>query len=441
MRQGVRREMSARISRHGTLPKRIATLSVHTSPLEQPGGGDAGGMNVYVLETARRLADSGVAVEIFTRATSSDLPRVVAVEPGVIVRHVTAGPFEGLSKQDLPGQLCAFTAAVLRAEAQHEPGWYDVVHSHYWLSGQVGWLARERWGVPLVHTAHTLALTKNEHLAAGDAPEPLARIVGEQQVVAEADRLIANTDDEAKQLIESYDADPARIVTVPPGVDLDTFRPGDAGAARQRLDIAPDALVLLFVGRLQPLKAPDVLLRAAARLVDSDTDAARRLQVIVVGAPSGSGVEDPLALPRLAAELGIADRVRFEPPASRTRLADFYTAADLTVVPSHNESFGLVALESQACGVPVVAAAVGGLRTAVQDGRTGLLVDSHRTSDWAAALGSLLAEPKRRTELGAAARLHAEQFSWRHTADGLLVAYRDALADFGDPVLAASGSR
>ena len=441
MRQGVRREMSARVARHGTLPKRVATLSVHTSPLEQPGGGDAGGMNVYILETARRLADSGVEVEIFTRATSSGLPRVVEVEPGVIVRHVTAGPFEGLSKQDLPGQLCAFTAAVLRAEAQHEPGWYDVVHSHYWLSGQVGWLARERWGVPLVHTAHTLARTKNAYLAAGDAPEPLARIVGEQQVVAEADRLIANTEDEAKELINWYDADPTRIVTVPPGVDLDIFRPRVARPARDRLGIAQHALVLLFVGRLQPLKAPDVLLRAVARLVELDPELARRLQVVIVGAPSGSGVNDPLALSRLASELGIADRVRFEPPASRSRLADFYTAADLTVVPSYNESFGLVALESQACGVPVVAAGVGGLRTAVADGRTGALVGSHRTEDWADVLGGLLRAPQRRAALGVAARLHAEQFSWRHTADGLLAAYRDVVADFGSLALTGSDSR
>ncbi len=198
--------------------------------------------------------------------------------------------------------------------------------------------------------------------------------------------------------------------------------------------------MLLFVGRLQPLKAPDVLLRAAGRLAATDPELARRLQVVIVGAPSGSGIADPLVLPRLAAELGIADRVRFEPPASRTRLADFYTAADLTVVPSYNESFGLVALESQACGVPVVAAAVGGLRTAVQDGRTGRLVDGHATEDWATVLGSLLHEPGRRAEFGVAARAHAQQFSWRHTADGLLVAYRDALADFGAPELAASGA-
>lgn len=433
MRQG-------RITRHRVLPRRVATLSVHTSPLEQPGGGDAGGMNVYVLETARRLADSGVEVEIFTRAVSSDLPRVVEVEPGVTVRHITAGPYEGLSKNDLPGQLCAFTSAVLRAEAQHEPGWYDLVHSHYWLSGQVGWLARERWGVPLVHTAHTLARAKNANLAAGDTPEPLARIVGEQQVVDEADRLIANTASEAGQLVDWYGADPERVATIPPGVDLQTFQRRDQAGARRRLGVAADALVLLFVGRLQPLKAPDVLLRAAAQLVAGDPELGRRLQVIVVGAPSGSGLTHPDAYATLAAELGIADRVRFEPPADRERLADFYAVADLTVVPSYNESFGLVALESQACGTPVVAAAVGGLPTAVADGRTGLLIEGHRTADWAGALAGLLAQPGRRAELGRAARLNAERFSWRHTADGLLVAYRDAIAEFGALALTGSGS-
>ena len=170
---------------------------MHTSPLEQPGTGDAGGMNVYVVETSARLAELGVEVEVFTRATRSDLPPVVELAPGVTVRHLTAGPFEGLSKEDLPAQLCALTSGVLRAEAAHEPGWYDVVHSHYWLSGQVGWLASERWGVPLVHTAHTLAKVKNLALADGDAPEPLRRVVGEEQVVAASDRLVANTAEEA----------------------------------------------------------------------------------------------------------------------------------------------------------------------------------------------------------------------------------------------------
>ncbi|HEX2903001.1 MAG TPA: D-inositol-3-phosphate glycosyltransferase [Jatrophihabitans sp.] len=417
------------VTRHGVLPKRIATLSVHTSPLDQPGAGDAGGMNVYVLETARRLAASGVEVEIFTRAVSSDLPRSVQVEPGVLVRHITAGPYEGLSKNDLPGQLCAFTAAVLRTEAQHEEGWYDLVHSHYWLSGQVGWLARDRWRVPLVHTAHTLAKAKNAAMAAGDCPEPPARIIGEQQVIDEADRIVANTADEAEQLQRWYDADPAKVVTVPPGVDLGTFCPMDRAAARAAIGVPADALVLLFVGRLQPLKAPDVLLRTAAELVRRDPQAAQRLQVLVVGAPSGNGLAEPSAYPDLARALGIADRVRFCPPASRAELARYYNAADLTVVPSHNESFGLVALESQACGTPVVAARVGGLPTAVPAGRTGLLVAGHRIADWADALHSLLHDPGRRAAFARQARSHAEQFSWRHTADGLLAVYRDALAD------------
>ncbi len=408
-------------------PRRIATLSVHTSPLDQPGTGDAGGMNVYIVEVSRRLAEMGVAVEVFTRATASGLPPVVEMSPGVLVRHVTAGPFEGLSKGDLPAQLCAFTSGVLRAEAQHEPGWYDVVHSHYWLSGQVGWLARDRWGVPLVHTAHTLGKVKNAALAEGDQPEPLARLIGEDQVVAEADRLVASTQDEAWQLMHWYDADPDRVLVVPPGVDLEMFRLADASAARTRLGVPPDAVVLLFVGRIQPLKAPDVLLRAAAVLADRDPELRRRLQVIVVGGPSGTGLAEPKHLHHLAHALGIADLVRFERPAAPDRLADFYRAADVTVVPSHNESFGLVALESQACGTPVVAAAVGGLPTAVADGVSGILVAGHDPTDYALAIERIVGAPGRRPALAAAARAHAEEFSWQRTAEHLLDTYRDAL--------------
>ncbi len=426
-------------------PRRIATLSVHTSPLDQPGTGDAGGMNVYIVEVSRRLAELGVAVEVFTRATSSDLPPLVEMFPGVTVRHVTAGPFEGLGKNDLPAQLCAFTSEVLRVEAQHEPGWYDVIHSHYWLSGQVGWLARDRWGVPLVHSAHTLAKVKNALLAEGDTPEPLARLIGEEQVVAVADRLVASTDDEARQLVGRYGAEPGRVVVVPPGVDLEMFRLGPASTARTRLGIPPDAVVLLFVGRIQPLKAPDMLLRAAARLLERSAaepgggSLADRLVVLVVGGPSGTGLAEPEHLHHLAASLGIADLVRFERPVPPGRLADFYRAADVTVVPSHSESFGLVALESQACGTPVVAAAVGGLLTAVADGSSGLLVAGHHPDDYAAAIERILAAPGLRTGLARAARAHAEEFSWRRTAEQLLDTYRDALltAPFALPEVAS----
>jgi D-inositol-3-phosphate glycosyltransferase len=415
---------------------RVATISVHTSPIDQPGTGDAGGMNVYILEVARRMADAGVAVEIFTRATSSDLPPVVEVAPGVHVRHVIAGPFEGLAKEELPAQLCAFTNGVLRAEAARPPGFYDVIHSHYWLSGQVGWLAKERWGVPLVHSAHTLAKVKNARLAAGDRPEPRARVIGEEQVVAEADRLVANTYAEAGDLVRQYAADPALVSVVEPGVDLDRFQPPAVGrevrarlTARRHLGLPEQGYVVAFVGRIQPLKAPDVLLRAAAALHTLDPAVADRLTVVIAGGPSGSGLDRPTSLMDLAHALGIADSVRFLPPQTGADLPALYRAADLVAVPSYNESFGLVALEAQACGTPVVAAAVGGLATAVQDGVSGNLVVGHDPVDWARILGDLLAAPARRAELARGAVRHARNFSWARTAAGLLEVYGGAVVE------------
>ncbi|SER40349.1 D-inositol-3-phosphate glycosyltransferase [Lentzea albida] len=414
--------------------KRVAVLSVHTSPLEQPGTGDAGGMNVYIVQTATRMAQRGVEVEIFTRATSSELPPVVELAPGVRVRNVAAGPFEGLGKEELPGQLCAFSAGVLRAEARHEPGYYDAIHSHYWLSGQVGWIARERWGVPLVHTAHTLAKVKNLALAEGDTPEPRMRVIGEDQVVSESDRLVANTDIEAGELIKLYDAEPSKVAVVPPGVDLDRFTPGDQGAARRSIGVPQDAVVLAFVGRIQPLKAPDVLLRAAAEMLVRDPGLRSRLVVLIVGGPSGSGTERPKALEELAAQLQITDVVRFLPPQPGPALAQVYRAADLVAVPSHNESFGLVALEAQACGTPVVAAAVGGLPVAVNDGVSGVLVQGHEPGEWAAAISGV-ALPQRE-HLASNAVGHARRFSWDRTTDALLAGYQEAAEVFRREVFA-----
>jgi D-inositol-3-phosphate glycosyltransferase len=417
-------------------PRRVAMVSVHTSPLDQPGTGDAGGMNVYIAEVSRRLAARGTEVEVFTRATSGAQPATVPLADGVLVHNITAGPYEGLPKEDLPGQLCAMTAGVLRREAARREGWYDLIHSHYWLSGQVGWLAKERWGVPLVHTMHTMGRVKNRDLAPDDRPEPELRIIGEQQVVDAADRLVANTAAERADLVDLYDADPDLVDVVLPGVDLEAFHGGGRASARARLGYGRDDLVVLFVGRIQPLKAPDVLVRAAAELAAIDPDLAARVRLVFCGGPSGSGTEHPTALADLAADLGV--RATFHPATARADLCAHYAAADLVAVPSHSESFGLVAVEAQACGTPVLAADVGGLPVAVADGRSGLLVQGHEPREWAGRMRAVLADDALRLRLAAGARTHAESLSWDRTVDGLLASYdaalrapRDALQQVG----------
>ncbi|SDC90202.1 D-inositol-3-phosphate glycosyltransferase [Streptomyces prasinopilosus] len=411
-------------------PRRVAMLSVHTSPLHQPGTGDAGGMNVYIVELAQRLAAINIEVEIFTRATAAALPPTVDLAPGVLVRHVDAGPYEGLAKEELPAQLCAFTHGVMQAWAGHRPGYYDLVHSHYWLSGHVGWLAAQRWGVPLVHAMHTMAKVKNASLAAGDTPEPAARVIGETQIVAAADRLIANTAEEADELVRHYQAERDKVAVVHPGVNLSRFRPflegsrpfrpGDAptarAAARARLGLPQDALIPLFAGRIQPLKAPDVLLRAVAVLLDERPELRSRICVPVVGGPSGSGLAKPEGLQKLAARLGITDVVRFCPPVGQEQLADWFRAASVLVMPSYSESFGLVAIEAQAAGTPVLAASVGGLPVAVRDGETGFLVQGHDPRAYARVLRDFADAPHLADRMGEAAALHARGFGWDRAA-------------------------
>lgn len=392
-------------------------------------------MNVYIVEVSKRLAQRGVEVEIFTRRTTHRVPTVVELAPGVTVHHVTAGPFEGLAKEDLPAQLCAFTHGVLRAEAAHPPGYYDLLTTHYWLSGQVGWLAKDRWGVPLVHTAHTLAKVKNRRLAQGDRAEPMARVIGEEQVIEQADRLVANTAAEARELVELYQVPVEQVNVVSPGVDLHRFVPGDRLAARARLGLPLREPIVAFVGRIQPLKAPDVLIRALAELPDATG--------LIVGGPSGTGLDRPAALIELAERLGVHDRIRFIPPQAGERLVDVYRAADIVAVPSYNESFGLVALEAQACGTPVVAAAIGGLVTAVRDRVSGMLVDGHNPTDWAKVLGALLDAPAFRAELASGAVAHASEFSWDRTASQLFEVYAEVMTGhrerlFSDSLLRAA---
>ncbi len=406
----------------------IATLMVHTSPLDQPGAGDAGGMNIYVAEGAKRMAAMGVKVDIFTRRNHADLPDTVELAPGVTVRHLDAGPIEGVTKEELPQYIPAlarqFTSALEGTTA------YDVIHSHYWISGEVGIPASKKLGIPLIHTMHTMAKVKNLNLAEGESPEPGSRVRGEMEVVESAQGLIANTDAEAASLVSLYSACPDLVHVVTPGVDLYTFTAGQGRAhAREQLHIPAGAHVITFVGRIQPHKGPDLLIRATAEMLSHSPHLRSKLIVFVIGGVSGAGTAEVEKLKEMVKWSGISDVVRFMPPMSRNELPDWYRAADLVCVPSYSESFGLVALESQACGTPVVATAVGGLRTAVADGISGVLVDGHDPRAWSSVLARLLAEPQRRVLLSMGAIEHASHFGWDATARGTLDVYDRVLSE------------
>ncbi len=405
----------------------IALLSVHTSPLDQPGVGDAGGLNVYVVETAKRLAQKGIAVDIFTRRTSSSVNSETVLFDGVKVKQITAGPFEGLTKQSLPSQLCALSAGVLREEATQKEGHYQLIHSHYWLSGQVGWVASERWNVPLVHSMHTMAKVKNTTLAIGDTPEPNEREIGEQQVIDASTQLIANTEAEARDLINLYSANKNHVSVVNPGVDLELFTPGDQSVARKELGIPNDAIVLTFVGRVQPLKAPDILVKAAHQFTLENPHLRNRVRIIICGGLSGTGLDKPDSLLSLVKELQLLDLVIFLPPSSREKLATVYKASTLVAVPSYSESFGLVAVEAQACGTPVLATNVGGLKTTVSDNKSGLLINGHDPRTWAQAIAQVVLNENELVRLKLGAREHALNFSWDKTVQGLVAVYEKAL--------------
>jgi D-inositol-3-phosphate glycosyltransferase len=405
---------------------RIATLMVHTSPLDQPGIGDAGGMNIYVLESAQRMAAMGVSVDIFTRRTDPAAPEIVEISPGVRVRHFDCG-HGTLTKEQLPIHISGLSqefSRIMRTEN------YDVIHSHYWLSGKVAMPAAKELGIPLVHTMHTMARVKNLNLAEGETPEPMIRVQGETQVVAGANALIANTDAEGASLVSLYDACPDIVHVVSPGVDLYTFTPGESRSAAREFTGQPhDALVVSFVGRIQPHKGPEVLIRATSELVKHTPLLRHKLIVNVVGGASGANTEEVDRLKELSTWLGIDDVVRFTPPVLRVDLPHWYRAADLVIVPSYSESFGLVALEAQACGTPVVATAVGGLRTAVADGISGVLVDGHDPKAWSSVISRLLQEPQRRVLLSMGAIEHASHFGWDVTARGTLDIYDLVISD------------
>ncbi len=393
---------------------RLAVLSLHSSPLVQPGTGDSGGMNVYVRELTSALAQAGVHTDVFVRRWHADLPAEVEVEPGVRVVHVDAGPPE-LAKEALPDVVDDFASGV-RRHIDSGPG-VDAIHANYWLSAVAGHRLKHDLELPLVATFHTLARVKAEN---GD-PEPARRDRAEAEVLGCCDVVLASCVAEAEQLQRLYGTPPERIEIVAPGVDHAFFAPGDRRGARAALGLGHEP-VALFVGRIQPLKGLAVAVAAVAALERDD------VKLVAVGGASGmDGPAEVERIRQLATDLGVSDRVQLVPPVPHHLLSTYYRAADVVLVPSRSESFGLVALEAAACGRPVVAAAVGGLTTLVLPGITGELVEGHDPAEFAAAAARVLDDPERAHALGSAAHLHARDYRWSTTAARLRRAYADTI--------------
>jgi D-inositol-3-phosphate glycosyltransferase len=400
-------------------PLRIAMISMHTSPFEQPGRANAGGLNVYVHRLAEQLAADGAEVDVFTRDGGTGAPAVVQHAPGLRALHVR-GVFDTMAKDELVRAVDHFAAAVLSHPDRLRQ--YDVLHGHYWLAGLVGIRLRQALDIPLVQSMHTLALVKNDHRPAGQPLEPSARIRGEHRVARSADALIANTDHEARALGNDYAGDRSRITVIPPGADLGRFTPGDAAPARRELDLPADEPMVVFAGRIEPGKGLPVLLDALD-LIPPQT----RPLLAVIG-DFTAGYDDTGELRSRLGALVESGRVRSVPPQPQSALATWFRAADLVAVPSYSESFGLVALEAQACGTPVVATRVGGLVTAVADGRSGVLVDGHEPRAWADAIGDLLGDRDRLAQLAHAGPKQAARFRWDTTAAEVRAVYRTVVA-------------
>jgi D-inositol-3-phosphate glycosyltransferase len=398
-----------------TVRARVAVISFHTSPLDQPGVGDSGGMNVYVRSVAERLGRRDVAVDVFTRCSGRPVPEVHQLHPHTRVIQVPAGPCAPVDKERLPALVPAFVSHVV-----HGFGPYDLVHAHYWLSGEAARVAKRRWRVPMAASFHTLGTVKNRVLAAGEPPEPVPRLVEERATIRDADLLFAPTTTEARHLVH-LGASVGRVRVVAPGVDSARFFPRNRDRAKAALGLAGRDVVL-FVGRLQPIKEPDLAIRAVAH-------AARRgaqpVLLVLGGESDRRGPTTVSSLRRLAGDEGIGHLVRFLPPAPHAELAELYAAADMLLMPSRSESFGLAALEAQACGIPVIAAGVGGLRHVVADGVTGLLVEDRRPETFGNRIVTLLEDRDLSRRLGRSGAARAARLSWDRTAAGVLAAYAE----------------
>jgi D-inositol-3-phosphate glycosyltransferase len=406
---------------------RLAVLSMHTSPLTQPGTGDGGGMNVYVRELSAALARSGAECEVFTRSESPDDPAIVEVEPGFRVHHVPAGPRRPVPKEQLPELVEEWTLGVaVRLGSLADAGRpVDAIHANYWLSGIAGHALKHQLDLPLLVTFHTLDRVKAD--ASPEeifSEEPARRAEAEAAVVGCSDAVLASCSVEAEQLVDLYGADPDRIVIVPPGVDHAFFSPGDQAQARRALGLPVHRPVVLFAGRIQPLKGVTVAVDALAAVrgegAGRQPSRLRDATLVVLGGPSGPhGAEEVREVGRRIVTNGLQGAVSLLPPQRHEILSTFYRASDVCIVPSHSESFGLVALEASACGVPVVASAVGGLTTLVDDGWTGYLVDGRSAEDYAKPLAAILGDPVLGRRLGRAGAARASAYTWQAAASSL----------------------
>lgn len=393
--------------------RRLAVLSLHTSPLAQPGSGDSGGMNVYVRELVSGLAQAGIDCTTYVRRWDVSLPDEVFVEPGFRVVHVDAGRPD-LAKEALPAVVDQFATGVMEHLA--DVGGTDVLHANYWLSGVAGHRIKHELELPLVTTFHTPARVKAEN---GDA-EPARRVRAEAEVIGCADAICVSCTEEEHQFRRLYGDPPGRVEIVAPGVEHTFFSPGDKGGARIALGLDLDAPVLLFVGRIQPLKSADVAVKALRALDRPDA-----VLVVVGGASGADGDAEVDKLHALVDELGLTGRVRFVPPQPHHLLSSWYRAADVVLVPSRSESFGLVALEAAACGTPVVAAAVGGLLTLVDHGHTGFLVEGRDADVYAAYTAELLENEELAWEMGVSAAARSRRYTWSLAAARLRRIYAD----------------
>ena len=396
-------------------PLRIAVISAHTSPLASPGGSKAGGLNVYVMELSRQLAENGCLIDIFSRTTDTDTPEITDLSPGLRAIHLRAGPTRYLSPENVYEHLDDFSEAVLDFCAREQRA-YDLIHSHYWLSGLVGQSLKAVWGVPHATMFHTLGEIKNR--ASSRENETELRIQSEAEIIASVDRVICATEQERSQIGQLYAAAPDKVTVIPLGVDLERFQPQDKDAAREKLGLDAQRIVL-FVGRIEPLKGVDILINATAML-DSDVDCS----VLIVG---GDEVSDgQLAQLRdLSREQGVENRVAFVGAVDRDKLPLYYNAADVCVVPSHYESFGLVAVEAMASGVPVVASRVGGLTGTIKDGETGYLVPWLCPEPFAERIELLLDNEPLRRNLGESAREAMSMYRWENVSDRILEVYEE----------------